>query len=48
MSKLRLDLDALRVESFGPGDPVPSDPTPLEPIPVTNDRSCLLSCPRLC
>ena len=48
MRKIRLDLDALFVESFGPGDPTPSERTPVEPGPVTNDRSCLLSYPRMC
>ena len=44
MKTLRLDLDGLRVESFGTG---PAE-APMANVPETYDRSCLLSCPLAC
>ena len=44
MKTLRLDLDSLRVESFGTG--IAEAPT--ENVPPTYDRSCILSCPLGC
>lgn len=44
MKKLRLDLDGLRVESFGTDAPG-ADAHAQAP---TYDRSCMLSCPLAC
>jgi hypothetical protein len=43
MKQLRLDLDSLRVDSFG------TDAAAVESaVPETQDRSCILSCPLSC
>jgi hypothetical protein len=44
MKTLRLDLDSLRVESFGT-DTVDAR---VAEVPPTYDRSCILSCPLAC
>ena len=44
MKQLRLDLDSLRVESFGTDGPS-ADAHAEAP---TYDRSCILSCPLAC
>jgi hypothetical protein len=45
MKKVRLDLDGLRVESFGT-DAARADAH--ANVPPTHDRSCILSCPLGC
>jgi hypothetical protein len=45
MKQLRLDLDALRVESFGTDAGATAHAAA---VPPTYDRSCLLSCPLAC
>jgi len=44
MKTLRLDLENLRVESFGTG----TVEARVANVPETYDRSCLLSCPIAC
>lgn len=44
MKTLRLDLDSLRVESFGTG----AAGDQMAAVPPTYDRSCILSCPLGC
>lgn len=44
MKQLRLDLDGLRVESFGTDAPSAN----AHALPPTYDRSCILSCPIAC
>jgi len=44
MKTLRLDLDTLRVESFGTG----AVEARMAEVPPTYDRSCILSCPIAC
>ncbi len=44
MKTLRLDLDSLRVESFGTG----AAEAEMTEVPETHDRSCILSCPLGC
>jgi len=44
MKTLRLDLDNLRVESFGTG----TAEAQMAEVPPTYDRSCILSCPLGC
>ena len=46
MKKLSLDVDGLRVESFGT-DATSVDAHAAE-VPPTYDRSCILSCPIAC
>ena len=46
MSKLQLDLDALRVESFDTDTPAAE--AHVAALPPTYDRSCILSCPLSC
>ena len=43
MKTLRMDLDSLRVESFGTGAEAQ-----MAEVPPTYDRSCILSCPLAC
>jgi hypothetical protein len=45
MSKLQLDLDALRVESFATDTAAEAR---VAAVAATYDRSCLLSCPIAC
>jgi len=40
---LRLDLDSLRVESFGTGSPAE-----MTEVATSHDRSCIISCPLGC
>ena len=44
MKQLRLDLDTLRVESFG----TESIAARVADAPPTYDRSCILRCPLAC
>ncbi|MFL5386883.1 MAG: hypothetical protein ACJ8GN_30690 [Longimicrobiaceae bacterium] len=44
MKTLRLDLDSLRVESFG----TDAAEARVAEVPPTYDRSCILSCPLGC
>lgn len=44
MKALRLDLDSLRVESFG----TEGTDARAAALPPTYDRSCILSCPLAC
>jgi hypothetical protein len=44
MKTLRLDLDSLRVESFGTA----AAEAYVAELPPTYDRSCILSCPLAC
>jgi hypothetical protein len=44
MKTLRLNLDTLRVESFGTG----AAEAQTAEVPPTYDRSCILSCPLEC
>ena len=44
MKTLPLDLDSLRVESFGTG----AAEVQMAEVPPTYDRSCILSCPLAC
>ncbi|HEU4560267.1 MAG TPA: hypothetical protein VFS20_20625 [Longimicrobium sp.] len=44
MKTHRLDMDTLRVESFGTG----AAEAQMAAVPPTYDRSCLLSCPLSC
>lgn len=45
MKKLRLDADALRVESFAANAVIEAQAAN---VPPTYDRSCILSCPLGC
>jgi hypothetical protein len=44
MKTICLDLDSLRVESFGTG----AAEAHMANVPPTYDRSCILSCPLAC
>jgi hypothetical protein len=46
MKKLRLDVDAVRVESFRTGSPVPNNPLPRvdAATPVCSGTTCILQC----
>ena len=44
MKTVHLDLDSLRVESFGTG----AAEAAAANVPETYDRSCILSCPIAC